>query len=250
MLIHDPAERKKIAEARMLALLNFLKDETWSDFSSLRRVMGFSRHTHHPVYKVLNRAIQAGYIIRHGSHDIRPAIVLWGITMQGLSRVVRADDPVFPGYFEPGKLRYGTLEHHLFNQRIRLALEEKGGSNWCHGDRGTFAAQFPGIRHRPDGVITLHNGAIIAVEAERTLKTRARYINIIGSHLAAIDTGRWHYAMYVTPDEAGKTSLIRLFDSIRVVIRKSVPVSFKGENRDVFLFRTLNELEHNTSGTR
>lgn len=147
MLIHDPAERKKIAEARMLALLNFLKDETWSDFSSLRRVMGFSRHTHHPVYKVLNRAIQAGYIIRHGSHDIRPGIVLWGITMQELSRVVRVDDPVFPGYFEPGKLRYGTLEHHLFNQRIRLALEEKGGSNWCHGDRGRFAAQFPGIRH-------------------------------------------------------------------------------------------------------
>ena len=29
------------------------------------------------------------------------------------------------------------------------------------------------------------------------MKTRARYINIINSHLAASDAGRWHYAMYV-----------------------------------------------------
>lgn len=250
MLIHNPAERQKATDARMRALLNFLKEETWSDFSTLRKAMGFSSNTHHPAYKILNRAIRAGYIIRHGHHGIRPGIVLWGITMQGLSRVVTADDPVFPGYFEPGKLRHGTLEHHLFNQRIRLALEEKGGNHWCHGDRGTFAARFPGIRHRPDGVITLSNGAVIAVEAERTMKTRARYINIISSHLAAIDAGRWHYALYVTPDDTGRASLIRLFDSIRMVVRKSVPVPFKGECRDMFLFRTLNELEHNTPETR
>ncbi|MDT7487279.1 MobC family replication-relaxation protein [Citrobacter koseri] len=249
MLIHNPAERKRLTEARMLALLNFLKDETWSDFSTLRKAMGFSSSSHHPAYKILNRAIRAGYIIRHGRDDRHPGNVLWGITMQGLSRVVTADDPVFPGYFEPGKLRYSTLEHHLFNQRIRLALEEKGGSNWWHGDRGAFAARFPGIRHRPDGVITLSNGAIIAVEAERTMKTRSRYISIIGSHLAAIDAGKWHYAMYVTPDDASRASLIRSFDSIRTVVRKSVPVPFKGENRDMFLFRTLNELEHNAPET-
>ncbi len=247
MLIHNPSERKNIAEARMLALLNFLKDETWSDFSTLRAVMGFSKQTHHPAYKVLNRAVQAGYIIKYVNDDMRPGIILWGITMQGLSRVVRADDPVFPGYFEPSKLRYGTLAHHLFNQKIRLALEEKGGSSWCHGDRGAFIARFPGVRHRPDGVITLNNGAIVAVEAERTLKTRARYISIISSHLAASDAGYWHYAMYVTPDEAFRVSLTRLFDSIRTVMRKSVPVAFAGQNREMFLFRTLDELEQASS---
>lgn len=56
--------------------------------------------------------------------------------MPGLARVVNADDPVFPAYFEPGKLRHWTLEHRLLNQRVRLAPEEKGGTGWLNGDRG------------------------------------------------------------------------------------------------------------------
>ena len=247
MLIHDPAERKKISEQRMLALLTFLKEETWSDFHTLRSVMGYSRHSHHPAYIMLNRAVQAGYVIKYGSYRVRPGIVLWGITMQGLSQVVGPDDPVFPSYFEPSKLRYHTLEHHLFNQRIRLALEKKGGQHWCHGDRGTFATRFPHVQHRPDGVITLSSGAVVAIEAERTLKTRARYITIISSHLAASDAGHWHYTMYVTPDDTFRASLVRLFDSIKTVTRGNRPVQFDTQNSSMFLFRTVDELENPAS---
>ncbi|EFT4044858.1 molybdopterin-guanine dinucleotide biosynthesis protein MobC, partial [Salmonella enterica] len=85
--------------------------------------------------------------------------------------------------------------------------------------------------------------AIVAVETERSMKTRARYINIINSHLAASDAGRWHYAMYVMPDDKTKTSLIRLFDSIKTVMRNNVPVPFDAKNREMFLFRTIDELE-------
>ncbi|HAU5635951.1 MobC family replication-relaxation protein [Citrobacter amalonaticus] len=246
MLIHNPSERKKIADARMLTLLNFLKDETWSDFSTLRRKLGFSDSAHSPLYKLLNKAIQDGLIIKHVIPETTRKTALWGITMQGLSRVVTQDDPVFPAYFEPGKLSYQTLHHHLFNQRIRLALEDKGGNNWCNGDRKAFAVRFPGVRHRPDGVITLSNGAIVAVEAERTLKTRARYINIISSHLSAIDAGYWHYAVYATPNETTRKSLKRLFDGIRTVERKNIPVPFSGRNRERFLLRTVDELERST----
>jgi hypothetical protein len=108
-------------------------------------------------------------------------------------------------------------------------------------------ARYPGIRHRPDGIITLSSGAIVAVETERSMKTRARYISIINSHLAASDAGRWHYAMYVMPDDKTKESLVRLFDSIRTVMRNSVPVSFDAKNREMFLFRTLDELENSVS---
>jgi hypothetical protein len=61
-----------------------------------------------------------------------------GITMQGLAMVVKPDDKVFPGYFEPGKLKYWTLEHRLLNHRVRIALEEKGGQGWLNGDRGSL----------------------------------------------------------------------------------------------------------------
>lgn len=35
------------------------------------------------------------------------------------------------------------------------------------------------------------DGEAVAVETERSMKTRARYINIINSHLAASDARRW-----------------------------------------------------------
>ncbi len=104
-------------------------------------------------------------------------------------------------------------------------------------------ARFPGVRQRPDGIITLSSDAIVAVETERTMKTRARYISIINSHLAASDSGRWHYAMYVMPDDKSKESLLRLFESIRMVMRNNVPVPFDAKHREMFLFRTIDELE-------
>lgn len=140
--------------------------------------------------------------------------------------------------------------HTLLNQRVRIALEEKGGQGWLNGDRGEFMARYPGVRHRPDGIITLDSGAIVAVETERSMKTRARYINIINSHLAASDAGHWHYAMYVMPDDKTKTSLIRLFDSIKTVMRNNVPVPFDTRNREMFLFRTIDELEQATASGR
>lgn len=243
MLIHDVTKRKEAAAKKMRLLLNFLKEETYSDFNTLRNVLGFSQQSHSPLYKVLNKAIKENFIIKYELPGTKLRITVWGITMQGLAMVIMPDDDVFPGYFEPAKLKYWSLEHRLLNQRVRIALEKKGGVDWLNGDRSGFATRFPGVKHKPDGVITMDNGAIIAVETERSMKTRARYINIISSHLEASDAGRWHYAMYVMPDEQSKLSLIKLFDGIKTVMRKNIPVPFSGKNREMFLFRTVDELE-------
>ncbi|WP_306767853.1 MobC family replication-relaxation protein [Martelella alba] len=243
VLIHNVAERNEAANRRMETLLSFLKEETFSDFPTLKKVVGYKGRHNHAMYNLLNKAVTLGLLSKHEYPVLTGKKALWGISMQGLARVVNADDPVFPAYFEPGKLRHWTLEHRLLNQRVRLALEEKGGTGWLNGDRGAFMARYPGVRHRPDGIITLSSGAIVAVETERSLKTRARYISIINSHLAASDAGHWHYAMYVMPDDKTKESLVRLFGSIRTVMRNPVPVPFDAKNREMFLFRTLNELE-------
>ncbi len=249
MLIHDVAKRKEAAANRMLLLLNFLKEETYSDLRTLKRAVRYKSKSHQPIYELLNKAVFMGFIIKYEYPVLTGKKSLWGITMQGLAMVVMPDDEVFPGYFEPGKLKYWSLEHRLLNQRVRLTLEEKGASHWINGDRGEFMARYPGTKHRPDGIITMDNGAIIAVETERSMKTRARYINIINSHLSASDAGHWHYAMYVMPDEQSKMSLIKLFDGIKTVIRKNVPVPFDAKNREMFLFRTIDELEQNSSHT-
>lgn len=243
MLIHNVAERNEAANRRMQALLSFLKEETFSDFLTLKKVVGYKGRHNHAMYNLLNKAVALGLLSKHEYPVLTGKKALWGITMPGLARVVNANDPVFPAYFEPGKLRHRTLEHRLLNQRVRLALEEKGGTGWLNGDRGGFMARYSGVRHRPDGIITLSSGAIVAVETERSLKTRARYITIINSHLTASDAGRWHYVMYVMPDDKTKESLVRLFGSIRTVMRNSVPVPFDAKIREMFLFRTIAELE-------
>ncbi|MDE8741834.1 hypothetical protein PZA20_08345 [Pectobacterium polaris] len=46
---------------------------------------------------------------------------------------------------------------------------------------------------------------------------------------------------YVMPNN--KTALIRLFDSIRTVVRNGISVPFDAKNREMFLFRTIDELE-------
>ncbi|MCL6336533.1 molybdopterin-guanine dinucleotide biosynthesis protein MobC [Pectobacterium carotovorum subsp. carotovorum] len=247
MLIHNVAERNEAAKRRMRALLYFLKEETFSDFQTLKRVVGYKGKHNHAMYKLLNKAVAMGLLIKHEYPVLTGKKSLWGLTMQGLAMVVSANDKVFPAYFEPGKLKHSTLEHRLLNQRVRIALEEKGGTGWLNGDRREFMSRYPGFRHRPDGIITLNSGAIVAVETERSMKTRARYISIVNSHLAASDAGRWHYAMYVMQNNKNKIALIRLFDSIRTVVRNNVPVPFDAKNREMFVFRTLDELESSVS---
>lgn len=247
MLIHNVAERNEAAKRRVRTLLYFLKEETFSDFQTLKRVVGYKGKHNHAMYNLLNKAVAMGFLNKYEYPVLTGKKSLWGITMPGLAMVVSANDKVFPAYFEPGKLRHWTLEHRLLNQRVRIALEEKGGTGWLNGDRGEFIARYTGVRHRPDGIITLGSGAIVAVETERTMKTRARYISIINSHLAASDAGHWHYAMYVMPDDKTKESLVRLFGSIRTVMRNNVPVPFDAKNREMFLFRTIDELEEKNS---
>jgi hypothetical protein len=243
MLIHDFHERKRISANNMLCLLNFLKDETYSDFHIIKKKLGFTKKSRNPVYKLLNKALKEGFIIKHEIPSSKRKLTVWGITMQGLAMVVKADDITFPSYFEPSKLKYWTLEHRLLNQRVRISLESKGATEWINGDSAAFIARYSGCSHRPDGIIKQPTGAIMAIETERTMKTRARYISIINSHLTARDKGNWHYALYVMPDTKSKESLIRLFDSIKTVMRNNTPVPFDEKNREMFIFRTIDELE-------
>ncbi|QIZ53244.1 mobilization protein mobC [Dickeya zeae] len=43
--------------------------------------------------------------------------------------------------------------------------------------------------------------------------------------------------------DANSNALVRPFDSIRTVARNGIPVPFDAKNREMFLFRTIAELE-------
>lgn len=233
----DPLKRH--AE-KINILLNFLKEETYSEFSILMQLFKFKDYQ--SLYSLLRKLTADGLIQKYVYKSRAGNTALWGITNDGLSVVFHSDDSVFPRRFEPSKLKGWVLDHHLDNQFVRLALEQKGATDWINGDRNTFLNQF-NVKHRPDGVITLPGGQRIAIETERSLKTKARYQAIMASHLHARAQRLWLAVLYVLPDMQKKLSLMKIFESIPLVIMEGKPESLTPSLRAVFQFFTLDELK-------
>ena len=235
---HARQERKK---EKIVLLLKFLKEETYSDKKILMKILNLSDGSFSGFYRLMSRVCELGLIQNHIFDAPGGKVSLWGITMDGIAMVIQPDDTVFPSRFEPSKLTGWSMQHHLLNQQIRLILESKGARDWINGDRKNFMAQFD-VKHRPDGVITLANGQRIAIETERNLKTKARYQEIMKSHLVAKKAEKWQYVYYVLPDEQKKLALMKLFDSITFLTFSGRPITLEQGHRDAFKFFTVEEL--------
>jgi len=234
------SERRARNNEKIRILLTFLKEETYSDFQTLQLLFGFKHHK--SLYDLLDKVTKMGLIQKHTLESRANKIALWGITNDGLAVVLTPDDKVMPSRFEAYRITGWSLDHHLDNQLVRLTLEKKGAANWINGDRSTFLNQF-NVKHRPDGLISLPDGRVIAVETERRLKTKARYQSIIASHLVAISDKQWRYVFYVTPDEQKKRAIKVIFDSISSVIVKNQHITLEAKHRDVFRIYTTEELK-------
>jgi len=239
MLIATHNERTARNSEKIKRLLNFLKEETYSDFKTLMLLFGFRDHK--SLYTLLSKVEGMGLIQKHVLESRTMKISLWGITSDGLAVVLTPDDAIFPARFEPSKITGWTLEHHLDNQAARLILEKKGASGWVNGDRTTFHSRYQ-VSHRPDGLITFPDGTVIAIETERRLKTKVRYQSIIASHLLARTNKYWIYVFYIVPDQQKKRAIELLFDSIKHVIVNHQHIPLEARHRHVFRVYTLDEL--------
>lgn len=239
MLISDKVERDRRSQEKVITLLMFLKQETYSNFSVIKYLFEFK--SDRPLYRLLAKVEMLGLIQKH-VHSMRAGkISIWGITQEGLATVILKGDNVFPPRFEPSKLKGWTLDHHLDNQLVYLSLTKQGCTDWINGDRNTFSDQFK-VKHRPDGVITLPNGKRIAIETERSLKTKARYQQIIASHLKARTENLWFYVFYIVPDEQKKCALMLLFNSIKYVVENGQHVVLEAKHRGILKVFTIKEL--------
>lgn len=240
-LINDFKKRKERSNEYVKKLLTFLKEETYSDLSILMRVIGMKDRAQ--FYRFINKMVALGFVRKHVFSSMIGDLALWGITREGLSVVILPEDDNVPPWFEPGKLKGWGLEHHLYNQKTRVILEEKGASGWINGDRTTFINSYPKIKHRPDGVITLPNGIKVAIETERNPKTPARYNQIMASHLIGRTNQYWMFVFYVVPDSQKKLLLEKYFDGIKTLSVNASKVEVKSHYREVFRFFTMDELE-------
>lgn len=241
MLLSTTAERRDRNREKIRILLNFLKEETYSDYSRLKFLFGFKHHK--SLYTLLDKVTKMGLIQKHVIESHTMKLAIWGITNDGLAVVLTPEDETLPARFEPYRLTGWTLDHHLDNQLARLILEKKGATGWINGDRQNFLSRYK-TKHRPDGLITLPDGKVVAIETERRLKTKARYQSIMASHLIARTEKHWSYVFYVVPDEQKKRALMMHFDSIKHVIVNGNPAELEARHRNIFRFYTLDELHH------
>jgi hypothetical protein len=212
MLISNYSERQLRASTKKRIILEFLRDETWTSPQVVARLINLSIGS---AYKILNRLKNEQLIISHHVKDLN--LVIWGITTHGLmeswndSDFETEDRP----YFQPSRVKPVMMRHHIMLQQARLQAEVKHWSNWKPGN---LLAK--GIAKRPDAIAVSSIGQNIAIELERTIKTKKRYEAIISLYLQAIKRKKYDEVHYVVPDKKFATSLKRLFGLIT-----HVPVS-------------------------
>ncbi|WJV54833.1 MobC family replication-relaxation protein [Prodigiosinella aquatilis] len=240
MLISDYRKRRARSHEKIQILLNFLKQETYSDFKTLMLLFDYKNHK--PLYLLLAKAIDMGFIQKQTFCTRVEKISLWGITNDGLAVVITPDDDGFPVRFEPAKVTGWMLEQHLDNQLARLILEKKGAYGWVSGACSTFRSRYQ-VYHRPDGVITLPDGTVIAVETERRLKTKAHYQAIITQHLITRTQKLWMYVFYIVPDPQIKRAIERMFNSVKYAIINHQHIPLEAKHRNVFRIYTFEELK-------
>jgi hypothetical protein len=87
-------ERQTRNSEKIKQLLNFLKEETYSDFKTLMLLFGFRDHK--SLYSLLAKTERMGLIQKHVLESRTMKISLWGITSDGLAVVLTPNDKIFP----------------------------------------------------------------------------------------------------------------------------------------------------------
>ncbi|WP_322805386.1 MobC family replication-relaxation protein (plasmid) [Vibrio alfacsensis] len=210
VLIHDKGEREKRNHEKMALVIQFLKQETYSDINNLLLLLGYKARR--PLDRLLNKLIALGFITKHVFEFQTGKISIWGITDLGLTQNIRSINEDFRP-FEPTKVKFTTLEHKLMNQKVQIYLERNGWSGWQNADQYSFRSKYD-VEHRPDAVMTAPNGYTIAIETERTLKHVSRYRSIFKSHILAKQKGYWGAVFYVVPNDSVRGLLEKRFDKI------------------------------------
>lgn len=233
MLISDPAERATITAAKRRAILRFLRDETWSISEVLAQVAGIaSRQAIHSTLKAMER----DELIKSHSLPIagRRALTVWGVTPHGLAFSWDSDESMEDRpRFEPSRITLSRVPHQLDLQRARLAAEQAGWQDWQRGER---LGMHPPLR--PDALVTTPKGARVAIEVERTIKTRQRYQQILAGHLEAMRAEHWLAVIYITPVGMADR-LRRTMDGVEYILINSERRELNDTHRRRFRFVEL-----------
>jgi len=232
-LLHSPSERKLKIEQKQQALLSWLVDFTWTTSLIAGEVMGLRSRS--AVHKTLQQLKRRSLIRSTGIQFLEGRdVIIYGITQEGLFWVNSEDGRHFrKPTFDPAKVAISTFQHRLDVQRCKLKIKDAPNLIW------TAENNLPKeVSYRPDAIVQ-SNTSTIALELERTAKTRKRYQQIIVSHLRQINQGHYEQVHYVSTINGFAERLQKLFDSIPKIRTKGQSISFNDELKNHFKFYSL-----------
>lgn len=173
-------------------VLQFLRQEKFSTRQIIQQLLGLK--TRAGAWKILVKMEQENWLKQH---SISSALTLWGITPEGMREVSLEETGFLDDVgFLPSKVSLSTLQHSLDIQYVHTLCVQQNIEFQLGKALGSRAE----ADKVPDAIIVA-SGKKIAVEVERTLKSRTRYDVIIYHYLKAIKAGNYQEVLYVMPDE-------------------------------------------------
>jgi hypothetical protein len=233
-LIHNAKQRSERTELKKQRLLSWLVDFTWTTPAIAGEVMRLSSRG--SINKSLSQfekldLIKSAHLELVHARDLR----VLGITPNGLLWCDGRDDALEKMIFEPSRVALSTANHRLDVQKCRLKVNDLERLVWIAENN------YPkSLLYRPDAIVSTQTKSI-ALELERTAKTRKRYQQIIIQHLRQINQGAYEQVHYVSTIEGFAERLERLFFSIKHLPVKGQQVVFSDELKQRFKFYSLSD---------
>ena len=230
---------KQRCRAHTNILLRYLAQEGYTTAAILQEL--FNLKSHRSIYQKIEKWMkndileEINFKLPLGSK----AAKLYKLTThaQTLSRGLGCD----PRYDVKPSL--GSIQHTLFLQQTKIALLYRSFYSFQTEKQIDDAINVFG--HYPDLLCLDNNHNRVIVEAEVTLKSKARYQQLMSDFLAAVDSNSLDLIMYVLPDEQTKQSLINAIKSAcgRTFERKGLKKSISLEKlKQHIRFYTLSEI--------
>ena len=234
----DDSHGRLLEQDAELRLMQFLFEETWTHRDIVRDLLADVADSEFDgiLAELSERKSINCHELAIGSTS---AGEFWGITRKGIVEYqvisgISSDRPAFI----KSMLNPKSILHRLDLQRLRLVAERAGWSQW-QAQRPASLMEKDQIY--PDATVRRPDSKRVAIEVERSVKTKGDYPKIMLGHLVARRTGHWDLVCYLSPDQATANRLRNIFSEIDELVYEGLKVAVTDEHRAVFQFYSYDE---------
>lgn len=228
-------EKMERAEQKRKLVLDFLASgEIFTTAAVAAELLQLNEQT---IMRMFNR-LAAEQLLRVDPKAIPfSKLKLWGITAHGLALTKSANPRCHE--FRVGRTKPAFLEHHLDCQRVRIALQNNGWTNWVP-DKLLRIENSKRLKKIPDALAVCPDGVRVAIEIERNIKSKSRMQEMMAGHIRQLEEDRYDAIHYFTPH---LDALKRVFQSVTAVQLNGVYEKVTETYRSRFVFIDINKLK-------